>query len=83
MDAGNNGVIVRAGKMLPPRKHGVLIPGPQAQAMKLGSRSTRVPGRAADPGRDHLLIIAQVTGVSHVTDSVSPLICFRLHDLAL
>ncbi len=35
MDAGNNGVIMLADKMLPPRKHGVLIPGPQAHAMKL------------------------------------------------
>ena len=30
MDAGNNGVIILADKMLPPRKHGVLIPGPQS-----------------------------------------------------
>jgi sulfide:quinone oxidoreductase len=36
MDAGNNGVIILADKMLPPREHGVLIPGPQAHAMKLG-----------------------------------------------
>jgi len=36
MDAGNNGVIILADKMLPPRKHGVLIPGPQAHAMKVG-----------------------------------------------
>jgi len=36
MDAGNNGVIILADKMLPPRKHGVLIPGPQAHVMKLG-----------------------------------------------
>jgi sulfide:quinone oxidoreductase len=35
MDAGNNGVIILADKMLPPRKHGVLIPGPQSHAMKL------------------------------------------------
>jgi sulfide:quinone oxidoreductase len=35
MDAGNNGVIILADKMLPPRKHGVLIPGPQAHTMKL------------------------------------------------
>jgi sulfide:quinone oxidoreductase len=35
MDAGNNGVIILADKMLPPRKHGVLIPGPEAHAMKL------------------------------------------------
>ena len=35
MDAGNNGVIILADKMLPPRKHGILIPGPQAHAMKL------------------------------------------------
>ena len=35
MDAGNNGVIILADKMLPPRKHGVLIPGPQAHAMKV------------------------------------------------
>jgi sulfide:quinone oxidoreductase len=36
MDAGNNGVVILADKMLPPRKHGLLIPGPQAHAMKLG-----------------------------------------------
>ncbi len=35
MDAGNNGVIMFADKMLPPRKHGILIPGPQAHSMKL------------------------------------------------
>jgi hypothetical protein len=35
MDAGNNGVIILADKMLPPRKHGVMIPGPQSHAMKL------------------------------------------------
>ena len=36
MDAGNNGVIILADRMLPPRKHGLLIPGPQAHLMKLG-----------------------------------------------
>ncbi len=36
LDAGNNGVVIMADKMLPPRKHGALIPGPQAHAMKLG-----------------------------------------------
>lgn len=35
MDAGNNGVIILADKALPPRGHGILIPGPQAHAMKL------------------------------------------------
>ncbi|MFC6286689.1 NAD(P)/FAD-dependent oxidoreductase [Nocardioides sp. GCM10027113] len=35
MDAGNNGVLILADKMLPPRKHGVLVPGPQAHLMKL------------------------------------------------
>ena len=35
MDAGNNGVIILADKMLPPRRHGLLIPGPQAHLMKL------------------------------------------------
>jgi sulfide:quinone oxidoreductase len=35
MDAGNNGVVILADKMLPPRKHGLLIPGPQAHAFKL------------------------------------------------
>jgi NADH dehydrogenase FAD-containing subunit len=35
MDAGNNGVLILADKMLPPRKAGVLIPGPQAHAAKL------------------------------------------------
>jgi NADH dehydrogenase FAD-containing subunit len=36
MDAGNNGVMILADKMLPPRKAGVMIPGPQSHAMKLG-----------------------------------------------
>jgi sulfide:quinone oxidoreductase len=36
MDAGNNGVVILADKMLPPRKHGLLVPGPHAHAMKLG-----------------------------------------------
>jgi sulfide:quinone oxidoreductase len=36
MDAGNNGVIILADRMMPPRKHGLLIPGPQAHLMKLG-----------------------------------------------
>jgi sulfide:quinone oxidoreductase len=36
LDAGNNGVIMLADKMMPPRKHGILIPGPQAHLMKLG-----------------------------------------------
>jgi sulfide:quinone oxidoreductase len=35
MDAGNNGVIILADHMLPPRKHGVMIPGPQSHAAKL------------------------------------------------
>jgi NADH dehydrogenase FAD-containing subunit len=35
MDAGNNGVIILADKMLPPRKHGVMIPGPQSHAAKI------------------------------------------------
>lgn len=35
MDAGNNGVLILADRMLPPRKHGVLIPGPQSHAMKV------------------------------------------------
>lgn len=35
MDAGNNGVIILADHMLPPRKHSVMIPGPQAHAMKI------------------------------------------------
>jgi NADH dehydrogenase FAD-containing subunit len=35
MDAGNNGVMILADKMLPPRKAGVMIPGPQAHAAKL------------------------------------------------
>jgi NADH dehydrogenase FAD-containing subunit len=36
MDAGNNGVVILADKMLPPRKHGVMIPGPQSHAAKVG-----------------------------------------------
>jgi sulfide:quinone oxidoreductase len=35
MDAGNNGVLILADKMLPPRKHSILIPGPQNHLMKL------------------------------------------------
>jgi sulfide:quinone oxidoreductase len=35
MDAGNNGVLILADKMLPPRRYGVLIPGPESHAMKL------------------------------------------------
>jgi len=35
LDAGNNGVLILADKMLPPRKHGLLIPGPQSHAMKV------------------------------------------------
>jgi sulfide:quinone oxidoreductase len=35
MDAGNNGVVILADHMLPPRKHGVLIPGPQSHAAKI------------------------------------------------
>lgn len=35
MDAGNNGVLILADKMLPPRKHGILVPGPQNHAFKL------------------------------------------------
>jgi sulfide:quinone oxidoreductase len=36
MDAGNNGVIILADRMLPPRKHGILIPGPQSHLLKVG-----------------------------------------------
>jgi len=35
MDAGNNGVMILADKMLPPWKVGVLIPRPQAHGAKL------------------------------------------------
>jgi sulfide:quinone oxidoreductase len=35
MDAGNNGVLILADKMLPPRKHSILVPGPQNHLMKL------------------------------------------------
>jgi len=35
MDAGNNGVLILADHMLPPRKASVMIPGPQVHAMKL------------------------------------------------
>ncbi len=35
MDAGNNGVVILADHMLPPRKHGVMIPGPQSHAAKI------------------------------------------------
>ncbi len=36
-----------------------------------------VPRPAGRPGRDHLLVIARVTGVPYVTDSGEPLIRFR------
>jgi sulfide:quinone oxidoreductase len=35
MDAGNNGVVILADWMLPPRKLGMMIPGPQSHAAKL------------------------------------------------
>ncbi len=35
MDAGNNGVMILADRMLPPRRHGVMIPGPQSHAAKV------------------------------------------------
>jgi sulfide:quinone oxidoreductase len=35
MDAGNNGVVILADHMLPPRKRAVLIPGPQSHLAKL------------------------------------------------
>jgi sulfide:quinone oxidoreductase len=35
LDAGNNGVMILADKMLPPRKAAALIPGPQNHAAKL------------------------------------------------
>jgi NADH dehydrogenase FAD-containing subunit len=35
LDAGNNGVMILADHMLPPRKAAVMIPGPQVHAMKL------------------------------------------------
>jgi len=35
MDAGNNGVLILADHILPPRKAGVMIPGPQVHAMKV------------------------------------------------
>lgn len=36
MDAGNMGVMILGDAMLPPRKHEMLIPGPQAHWMKVG-----------------------------------------------
>jgi sulfide:quinone oxidoreductase len=35
MDAGSNGVAILADRMLPPRKWGVMIPGPQNHLGKL------------------------------------------------
>ena len=35
MDAGINGVLILAGRMLPLRKGGVMIPGPEVRAVKL------------------------------------------------
>ena len=36
MDAGNNGVLILADHLFEPRKHELMIPGPQAHGMKLG-----------------------------------------------
>jgi hypothetical protein len=54
MDAGNNGVMILADKMLPPRKLGVLIPGPQAHGANFCSRSTSCgrPATATSGCRD-------------------------------
>jgi sulfide:quinone oxidoreductase len=35
LDAGNNGVMILADKMLPPRKRSAMIPGPQSHAAKI------------------------------------------------
>jgi hypothetical protein len=35
MDVGDNSVLILADHMLPPRKGGVMIPGPEVHAMKL------------------------------------------------
>ena len=35
MDAGNNGVVILADRMLPPRKRALMIPGPQSHLAKL------------------------------------------------
>lgn len=35
MDAGNNGVLILADRMLPPRRHNLLVPGPQNHAFKV------------------------------------------------
>lgn len=35
LDAGNSGVAILADKMLPPRHHGLLLPGPQTHLMKV------------------------------------------------
>jgi sulfide:quinone oxidoreductase len=35
LDAGSNGVMILADKMLPPRKATALIPGPQSHAAKI------------------------------------------------
>jgi sulfide:quinone oxidoreductase len=40
MDAGNNGVLILADRMLPPRKHGVLVPARRITRSSWPSRST-------------------------------------------
>jgi len=35
MDAGNNGVLILADRMLPPRRVGLMVPGPQSHLLKL------------------------------------------------
>ena len=35
MDAGNNGVVILADRMMPPRKRSAMIPGPQSHLAKL------------------------------------------------
>jgi hypothetical protein len=44
MDTRDNGVIILADKMLPPRKQGLLIPGPQADANSPMRTSPGKPG---------------------------------------
>ena len=46
MDAGNNGVVILADRMLPPRKHGVMIPAPSPTRPRSPLRSTSC-GRCA------------------------------------
>jgi sulfide:quinone oxidoreductase len=50
IDAGNNGVMILADRMLPPRRAGLMIPGPQSHAAKPAFEKYLPVEDAARPG---------------------------------